>query len=82
MDISETHPQVLQPHRQLIDREQQLEYLVDDVQGRPLARLRHATEVRPRNHPNWPIIFVLGFWVKLKRRDCGVAPGFHQYWDL
>ena len=39
-------------------------------------------EVRSRNHPKLPIIFVLGFWVNLERRDCGVAPGFHQYWDL
>ena len=37
-------------------------------------------EVRARNHPNWPIICVLGYWVKSERRDCGVAPGFHQYW--
>ena len=29
----------------------------------------------------WPIICVLGSWVKLERRDCGVAPGFKQYWD-
>ena len=41
-----------------------------------------TNEVRSRNHPTWQIILVLGFWVKLERRECGVAPGFHHYWDL